>query len=289
MSALGGAVLPYAPPAARHLGATYRIGPARVAVEVDDPGLQRLAADVHAGRETDEPAELRLRLTRDESLPAGPKRPEAVRAPDGLETLAYSGWRARLDTVRGVADARIAATSDPWRGRRRVEALVRTVVGRWMLGRGGQAFHAAAMSFAGRGVLFAGPRGAGKTTLVRRAPGDRVLGDDHAIVVREGDGFRVFGTPYAGREGTASVAGDAPLRAVLLLAQAPRGTWVEPLRPADAFRALIPQLIHVGPPHEGHAIFEWLEALCRTVPVARLHWTLGEPVAPFVDGMGGTA
>ncbi|HOD35459.1 MAG TPA: SynChlorMet cassette protein ScmC [Syntrophales bacterium] len=56
-------------------------------------------------------------------------------------------------------------------------------------GRAGLPLHAALMEFGGRGVLFAGRSGAGKTTACRRIPAPWTpLSDDTALVVRGEDG-----------------------------------------------------------------------------------------------------
>jgi hypothetical protein len=55
--------------------------------------------------------------------------------------------------------------------------------------------HAAAVRIAGRVAIFIGDRGAGKTTtsLALSRAGGTVLGEDHLILRRSGDGFRVSG------------------------------------------------------------------------------------------------
>src|SRR5699024_9092648 len=55
--------------------------------------------------------------------------------------------------------------------------------------------HAAAVRVAGRVALFIGDRGAGKTTtaLALTRAGGTVLGEDHIILRRSGDGFVVSG------------------------------------------------------------------------------------------------
>jgi hypothetical protein len=56
-------------------------------------------------------------------------------------------------------------------------------------------FHAAAVRIAGRVAIFIGDRGAGKTTtsLALSRAGGTVLGEDHLILRRSGDGFLVSG------------------------------------------------------------------------------------------------
>lgn len=59
---------------------------------------------------------------------------------------------------------------------------------------------------AGRGLLFAGHSGHGKTTTARLwhgRPGVTVLSDDRIVLRPEGDGIRMYGTPWHGEAGIA--------------------------------------------------------------------------------------
>ncbi len=89
---------------------------------------------------------------------------------------------------------------------------------------GGVVVHAAGVERDGRGVLFAGRSGAGKSTWMRLAApreGWQGLSDDRVIVRRFGRQFRLYGTPWAG-EGQVAANRSAELAAVIFLHQAPR-------------------------------------------------------------------
>ena len=84
----------------------------------------------------------------------------------------------------------------------------------------------------GRGFLFAGQSGAGKTTmskLWRAEEGVTVLSDERIIVRRHDDGIWMYGTPWHG-DGYVAEPGRARLERIFLLRQGP----------ANAFRALSP-------------------------------------------------
>jgi radical SAM protein with 4Fe4S-binding SPASM domain len=85
---------------------------------------------------------------------------------------------------------------------------------------GGIFVHASAVDLGGRGLVFAGPSEAGKSTIVKLIGGRaKVLCDDR-VVIREGPGgFRVHGTWNHGEIDRVS-PGSAPLRAVFFLRQA---------------------------------------------------------------------
>ena len=74
----------------------------------------------------------------------------------------------------------------------------------------------------GRGYLFAGQSGAGKSTIARlwAQAGATVISDDRVVLRTEGSGIAMHGTPWHGDAEFAAPA-KAPLSAVMLLAQAP--------------------------------------------------------------------
>lgn len=82
--------------------------------------------------------------------------------------------------------------------------------------------HAAGFSIDGRGLLFAGRSGAGKTTFMGLASGladIEGLSDDRVIPRRVDDSVLVYGTPWAG-EGQVAENRAVPLEALIFLHQA---------------------------------------------------------------------
>jgi hypothetical protein len=80
----------------------------------------------------------------------------------------------------------------------------------------------------GRGYLFVGQSGAGKTTLSRlwlQAPGVTVLSDERVIVRRRPDGLFMYGTPWHG-DGHIATPGRVPLSRVFFLRHGPRNAVV---------------------------------------------------------------
>jgi hypothetical protein len=72
--------------------------------------------------------------------------------------------------------------------------------------RQGALLHAAGIDIDGRGYIFPGKSGAGKSTITRQfaAMGDTALLSDDRIVVRKIDGgFKAYGTPWPGEAGIA--------------------------------------------------------------------------------------
>ncbi|MEA2162304.1 MAG: hypothetical protein QOK37_431 [Thermoanaerobaculia bacterium] len=126
----------------------------------------------------------------------------------------------------------------------------------------------------GRGHLFAGQSGAGKSTTARvwLADGDYQIVSDDRVIVRFTDGeWRMFGTPWHG-EAKLSAQASAPLAAIYLLTQA-RQTELIALPPAQAAAALFSCAF---PPfyHAGAVAFTLacLERLVQEIPVRRLRF-----------------
>jgi hypothetical protein len=108
---------------------------------------------------------------------------------------------------------------------------------------GGVFVHAAAVSLKGRGLLFAGPSEAGKSTIVKLI-GERgeVLCDDRVVVRKDAGGFRVHGTWNHGEVRRVS-PGSAPLRAVLFLRQARVNRLERVEDPQAVLREFLPRLV----------------------------------------------
>ncbi len=102
------------------------------------------------------------------------------------------------------------------------ELLVMHLLGQ---GRGVELHACGIVDAGGRGHLFVGPSGAGKTTMARhweREAGTVVLSDDRIVVRRHGDALRMHGTPWHG-EAALSVRGSAPLVRVYFIRHGARG------------------------------------------------------------------
>lgn len=101
--------------------------------------------------------------------------------------------------------------------------------------------HAAGASLGGRGVIFPGRSGAGKSTISRLLAGKagvHMLSDDR-VVVREVEGaWRAFGTPWAGEAGIAMNASEQ-MDAIMFIAHGDENRLSE-LGPTAALERLLP-------------------------------------------------
>jgi hypothetical protein len=127
----------------------------------------------------------------------------------------------------------------------------------------------------GRGYLFLGHSGAGKSTTARLwmgKPGVRLLSDDR-IIVRKIDGqFWMFGTPWHGDAGVASPA-RAALSKIFFLQQAPSNELLA-MRPAKAAaelfaRSFVPHYLD----QSLQFTLDFLDELTRNVPCAFFRFT----------------
>ncbi len=130
---------------------------------------------------------------------------------------------------------------------------------------------------AGRGVVFTGQSGDGKSTTARlwsTLDGASALSDDRVVVRREADGLWAYGTPWHGDAGIARAA-RAPLAAVLVLGRGERDD-VRPLGRAEALSLLVARSF--PPFHDGAAMSRTLailESVVASVPCARFAFVPG--------------
>ena len=90
-------------------------------------------------------------------------------------------------------------------------------------------FHAATIEDEGRGILFLGPSGIGKTTQAERWAqfrGSTIINGDIGFVQRTTEGYLAWGTPWHGSSPYCLNA-SAPLKALVVLKQAPCNTLRE--------------------------------------------------------------
>jgi hypothetical protein len=110
-----------------------------------------------------------------------------------------------------------------------------------LLARGrGVNIHSCGVDDQGRGLLFAGMSGAGKTTISRLwhgVPGVKVLSDDRVIVRKRDGQFWMYGTPWAGDAGFASPT-SVPLERIFVLAHTSQNS-VADLKPPEVVADLL--------------------------------------------------
>jgi len=148
------------------------------------------------------------------------------------------------------------------------ELLLRTKI----LLTGGLVFHASGIDDNGRGIVFVGHSGAGKSTqtdLWSHVPGAVAMNDDRIAVRSTGKEAICYGTPWGG---TANIARNhrAPVSVIILLEQAPEND-IRQLTPSAAAPMLLTRTFL---PYWDRTLMQRamanLDALLAHVPVYRL-------------------
>jgi len=140
--------------------------------------------------------------------------------------------------------------------------------------------HSCGLSVGGRGVLFLGTSGAGKSTTARlwqARGGVTILSDDRIAIRKEEDGYRIHGTPWHGEAGFEAPT-SVPLDAIFILDQAPRNRVVD-IAPSAAVAQMMVRAFPAMWDQQGlEFAVRFLAELAERVPVRRLQF-LPEPSA----------
>lgn len=205
------------------------------------------------------------------------------RAGDDMAFEGTNGRRRRLGTIsprEGRGELGTPPLRGPWRIEEErevvgeaVQAFVRACLQLVLLAAGGTLLHAAGLALEGDGYAFVGYTRAGKTTLVRDFPAAEVLGDD-LVAVREACGaYRLYGSPWPGREGGGVDYGDVPLRAVFILhRELPPG--LEAMSAPQAVAELASNAPRLGYAGEEGELLDLFSRISGGVPIYRLSFGL---------------
>lgn len=124
-----------------------------------------------------------------------------------------------------------------------IDSVLRIVHSLIQASEGGFLLHGASAIRNGRAFLFSGVSGAGKTTISRLAPPDAVLLTDEISYVRpDGEGYRAWGTPFAGELARPGENATAPIEHLFFLAKGPDNR-IDPVDPAEALRMLLRNIL----------------------------------------------
>lgn len=151
-------------------------------------------------------------------------------------------------------------------------------------------FHCSALAYRQRGYLFAAPSGTGKSThtrLWREVLGDavRMINDDKPLLKVTSEEVKVYGTPFAGKEGLQENS-SAPAAGIILLHQA-EANCIRRLSSQEAYPMLLNQTYR---PKDGAGLMKTLELVQRLsqLPVYSMGCTISrEAVALAVQTLTG--
>lgn len=165
-------------------------------------------------------------------------------------------------------------------------SVLRWVMSLSLLEQDGLLLHAASGALEGRGVLLAGPSGAGKTTLSRLLRSQMSLFTDETTALTfTGTMPMIHATPFAGELGPVSGPASAPLEAVYFLTHGPAHR-TRLLRPAEAMERLMGCTFL---PRQGTAwtaaALATAEQVARSVPCVELSFRPDPTVVEVVRGV----
>ena len=153
---------------------------------------------------------------------------------------------------------------------------------------GAMLVHSAAISVDGKGYMFSALSGTGKTTHINlwlKKFGDRaiVINGDKPII-REVDGeFRVFGTPWCGKEGINENI-SVPIQGICLLSRG-KENKIARVKSDEAIASLMEQTSRPKGAESMIELLELIEKLLGKVPIYRLFCNM-EPEAADVSYEG---
>jgi hypothetical protein len=163
-------------------------------------------------------------------------------------------------------------------------AFLRIVCSFALIERSGVLFHASSVVSGGRAFAFAGPSGAGKTTLSRLAAPRPVLSDEVTAVVMTPDGdFTCHPTPFWGDLTRERLGPPAPLALFGFPGRASTAS-LRPVRPAEAFSRLLESTIAFDlVRREKLLVLDVVGALARVVPCAHVVFALNDSPWEILD------
>ena len=186
----------------------------------------------------------------------------------------YNGGLIRLAYEKGGLGALTMAPTD------------QILLARLLADRSGCYMHSDGVNMDGRGFLFVGHSGAGKSTIARQlADKSEILCDDRMIVRKWDNGWRIHGNWSHGTMPVVS-AGDAPLEAIFFLEKADENRIVPVESPMAAISMLLGCLVKpLVTADWWEKMLSLVEDLARDVPCYRLRFDQSGGVYEVLQGM----
>ena len=166
-----------------------------------------------------------------------------------------------------------------------VDSLVRIMLSVRLLEEDGCIIHSAGLVRKGKGYLFVGLSGAGKSTVARlSAPQAAVLSDDLNLLRLGGSGGHLFGTPFYGEYVGGGTNIDAPLAGIYFLQQAEKNN-VTQLDLKEALRRLLQSIMYFGDDQEETTkVLQLAQKICMSTPCYVLDFVVDDSFWRLIDG-----
>jgi hypothetical protein len=184
---------------------------------------------------------------------------------DGIR-FSSSGFVGILNTKNGTGKLHLSS-EHPIED---IDYLLRVAYALLAFQAGGMMLHAAGIVRNSQAYLFTGHSGSGKTTISRLSSGFTVLNDDLVILLPEGDGWRVYATPFWNQTQVKPVAGSAALAAIFCLEQA-RFNRLDPLPDSRAVAEMVANtpIIPIDPHRSGELLRRYYQII-KSTPTQKL-------------------
>jgi hypothetical protein len=210
-----------------------------------------------------EPFELVMRLA---EVEAGLPDDVRVNCENGRWLFERGSFRAEWFPEQGRGWAHCTVATIPV-----IDSVIRVLYSMLLAARGGMLLHASSAIRGDRAYVFCGVSGAGKSTIVSLAPSDSILLTDEISFIRPvGDGYRAFGTPFAGELGVSGPNVSAPIGGLYLLNKG-RENRIEPASSREAGLALFRTILFFARDAAlAKALFDTAFRFIERVPVYRL-------------------
>ncbi|HEY4720916.1 MAG TPA: hypothetical protein VII92_03660 [Anaerolineae bacterium] len=246
--------------------------------------IEQLRRNYHAFL-ADGPARLVAKVQTDQlpgatdQLPADATRlPEAAALPitifrAGVLHFTRPGSTGFIDLDRDTGELSITSTQ-PFED---ADYFVRAAYALLAFRAGGLLFHAAGIARHGRGYLFFGKSGSGKTTISRLTRGSPshsiILNDDLVLLLPHGGAWQLYATPFSNPTQFApSGPHDVKLSQMYRLVQS-RRVFIEAMPRSQAIAEIVASAPIVSTdPGRAIALLSRAEQLEQAVPVRRLHF-----------------
>lgn len=201
-----------------------------------------------------------------------------VRAQNGRWLLERGDFRVQLDPE--ARQGTILQALSPYT----IDSALRILHTLIQAEEGGFLLHGASAIRNGKAFLFSGVSEAGKTTISRLAPPDAtLLTDEISYVRRDGEGFRAYGTPFAGELARLGANANAQIDRLFFLAKGPENR-IEPIEKADALRMLLRNILFFTDDSElVEMVFRSAYEFLARVPVFRLRFYPDERVWDLIQ------
>ena len=155
--------------------------------------------------------------------------------------------------------------------RHSVDSVIRIIHSLTLAEQTGFLLHAASVVIDGRALIFAGPSGAGKTTISRLAPADaHLLTDEISYVRKMPDSWTAFGTPFAGELARPGENRSAAIEALYLLKHGAENQARALSRAAAARSILRNILFFAGDCALANLLFDTVCDFVAAIPVVEL-------------------